>query len=227
MKSASHPARGFTLIELIIVTVIMGIMATALVPLTVNSLRAYRETVEDVEVIDKLRYATERLAREVRQVQYASNINAPIPPATACSATATDTNHYCITTMEANSLVFRVCATYDYTPTYTTCSAYRTITIGTTSTPSASCVTAPCVTLAYDDVSGAGAQVLTDELGATTNLVFAYYQSDGTTPATLAGNTNCKSATTCVSYIELSLTLTHNNNPYTQRTRIGLRTSPT
>lgn len=61
---------GFTLIELVIVTIILGIMAAALVPLVVSSLGAYYTTLGDIVVLDKQRYAIERLAREIREVSY-------------------------------------------------------------------------------------------------------------------------------------------------------------
>lgn len=63
-------ARGFTLIELVIVTIVIGIMGAAMTPLIVSSVRAYGANLGDVVVLDKLRYATERLAREIREVQY-------------------------------------------------------------------------------------------------------------------------------------------------------------
>ncbi len=65
--------RGFTLIELVISTVVIGIMAMALSPLMLSSLNAYDNTLGNLVLLDKLRYATERLAREIRGVQYASN----------------------------------------------------------------------------------------------------------------------------------------------------------
>jgi hypothetical protein len=80
------------------------------------------------------------------------------------------------------------------------------------------------VTLAYSDMSSTGARVLTDELGVTGNLAIDYFQQDGAT-ATLAGNATCPVSNTCMDYIEITLTLTHNGNNYTQHTRVNLRNS--
>jgi len=63
-------ADGFTLIELIVVTVLLGILAmTASTPL-LQGLMARKQVSDDLDAIGKLRYATERIAREIRQVQY-------------------------------------------------------------------------------------------------------------------------------------------------------------
>ena len=62
--------RGFTLIELVIVAVVVSILAAVLAPLALSSLRAYDETLKDLIVLDKLRYSTERLAREIREVNW-------------------------------------------------------------------------------------------------------------------------------------------------------------
>jgi prepilin-type N-terminal cleavage/methylation domain-containing protein len=205
MRPGRHRSRGFTLIELVIVTVITGILAAMLAPLALASLQAYGSTLGDVVVLDKLRYATERLAREIRSVQYAS----PTSGVTSCTNIPTPAvNKYCISSMTATGLAFRRFYKADKSdPT--------NVTIGTSTGASASCITPPCVTLAYDTVASNAAQVLTDELGTASNLAFTYYQQDGTT--TLGtDNTN-------VSYVQISLTLRHNDNDYTQRTRVELR----
>ena len=219
MRQDMQRAHGFSLIEMIIVTVVLGIMAAVLAPLARNSLLAYDNTLDDLTVLDKLRYATERLAREIRGIQYA---NSTVNPAPACSgglslspATCPDgsSDRYCISTMTANNLVFT--RSYcDSSGALTT----RNVTVGATSS---------AVTLAYSDMSGTGAQVLTDDLGSASNLAFAYYQKDGTTTATAAGNANCSTATTCVRYVQISLTLQNTVNGttqnYVQRTRVDLR----
>lgn len=214
MKSKMRQNGGFTLIELIIVTTLVSIMAAALAPIVLSTLHAYDSTLGDTLVLDKLRYSTERLAREIRGVQYASSTTSP---ATNCGDSPSTTDHYCISAMSSNNFAFRRAYT-DTTGGVT----WRTVTIATT----ASCSTGVCVTLAYSDMNSTGVQVLTDELGATSNLALSYYQQDGTTTANIAGNTNCTVSNTCVRYVEISLTLRHNNNNYTQRTRVELRNPP-
>lgn len=63
-------ARGFTLIEMVAVAVIVGILAVAVAPMALTSLDAYNATLNSVTTLDKLRYATERLARELRATDY-------------------------------------------------------------------------------------------------------------------------------------------------------------
>ncbi len=194
MKPNLPSVRGFTLIELIIVVIVIGIMAAALAPLALSSLRAYDAVLGDVVVLDKQRYAIERLAREIREVTYDS------------------------TTGFAFSTQLSPGNTMSFTRTYIDASGAASndtvVTVGTIATGSASCVIAPCVTLQYSIPPSVGAQVLTDELGATGNLRFDYYQADGTTPAT--SNTN-------VRHVQISLTLVHNGNDYPQRTQVELK----
>lgn len=206
MQINIQTARGFSLIELVIATVVIGIMAMALAPLMLSSLNAYDSTLGNVVVLDKLRYATERLAREIRGVQYASSTTTP---ATDCGDSPTTTDHYCITAMNPTNLQFR----RSYTDTAGNVT-WRTVTINATGST---------LTLAYSDINSGAAQLLTDELSS---LSFAYLQQDGATTATLAGNTNCAVTDTCVSSVVMTLTLSHNGNPYTQRTSIGIRTTP-
>lgn len=211
MKPKMPKARGFSLIELVIVTIIIGITSAVLAPLMLSSMRAYDYTLGDLVVLDKLRYATERLAREIREIQYASSTTTPAT-ATDCNDSPVTTNRYCISAMTANSLAFR----RSYTDSAGVVT-WRNVTFGSTSS---------AVTLAYSDMSVTGAQVLTNELGSANNLAFAYYLQDGTTAATQAGNVNCLVTNTCVRYVQISLTLIHNGQPYTQRTRVELRNPP-
>lgn len=62
--------RGFTIIELVMTIVIMGILATMSWPVMDSSLRAYTELTETTDTLGKLRYAMERMAREVRETDH-------------------------------------------------------------------------------------------------------------------------------------------------------------
>jgi prepilin-type N-terminal cleavage/methylation domain-containing protein len=63
-------AAGFSLIELIVSIVILGILAAATAPIFSSSLRAYVDSDMHLATLSKARYATERIARELREVQY-------------------------------------------------------------------------------------------------------------------------------------------------------------
>lgn len=60
---------GSTLIELIMVIVIVGILAAAGSAILVKGVEAYSATEESIDTLSKLRYATERAAREMREVR--------------------------------------------------------------------------------------------------------------------------------------------------------------
>ena len=176
---------GYTLIEMIVVVVVLGVMAAALAPVARNSLLAYDATLGNVVLLDKQRYAMERLAREIREVKYDSVTGFAFSTSVVSSSNAVSFTR-----------VF-----YDGAGTPT---ADTVVTIGNTGS---------AVTLTYSLPAGVGAQVLTDELGATGNLVFSYFKQDGTTATGL----------TDVRYVEISLTLVRNGNNYPQRTRIELK----
>lgn len=184
--------RGFTLIELIIVTIILGILAAALIPVIFSGLRAYDDVQNNVLVLDKLRYATERLAREIREVTY--DPPAPSGGGTGFAFAIRGSSMVAFTRTHngpAGSLVAKIVSV---------------------------CNDGSAVSLNYQEssetASCTGAQVLTDELGGIGNLVFSYYQSNGSDPA--ADNTDVRS-------VAISLTLNHNGNDYTQRTRVELK----
>ena len=60
---------GFTLIEMIASLVILGVLAAISVPMLSNGFRAYEATHASLLTLSKLRYATERMVREIREVR--------------------------------------------------------------------------------------------------------------------------------------------------------------
>lgn len=75
--------RGLSLVELVYVIVVMGILGALMVPVVYNSLRSYEITRNQVATLDQIRYAMERMAREVREVRFTSAQEAEITTATA------------------------------------------------------------------------------------------------------------------------------------------------
>lgn len=141
-----HPRKrfcGFTLIEMVMAMVIMGIVAALAAPIFSQGLSASRLTTENLQTLAKLRYAMARMVREIRQVNYNGGA-------------------YDITTMTASSLVF---ANTDTLSTTVSISASGgAITLGY-STPSVSAVLTDEVSsmsFAYYDGNGAVTASLVD-----------------------------------------------------------------
>jgi prepilin-type N-terminal cleavage/methylation domain-containing protein len=66
----AHPQQGYTLIELVLAISLIGIMAGMLAPLAASAVRAHQTTQSRLVAQDMLRYAVERIARELREVSY-------------------------------------------------------------------------------------------------------------------------------------------------------------
>ena len=196
------PPKGFSLIELVVVMVIIAIMGAAMLPVVKNTLLAYDTVQGNVAVLDKLRYATERLAREIREVNDLDTSDAGTNFAINMSTTAP------VFTRNYMSCTNATCSTSS--------TSTATITVGATCPTG---YTAGCVTLA-DSSNAAGAQVLVDQVQS---LTFAYYDANGC----LTGNTTAPCTGTVdatnVRSVEISLTLRVNGSDYTQKTRAQLK----
>ena len=63
---------GFSLIELVVSIVVLGLLAAVTAPIFSSTLRGYVESDAHLATLSKARYATERIARELREVNYNS-----------------------------------------------------------------------------------------------------------------------------------------------------------
>jgi prepilin-type N-terminal cleavage/methylation domain-containing protein len=60
---------GFSLVELVMVIVILGILAAFVGPVLFNAMRSYQGIQTGVETQAKMRYAIERISRELREIR--------------------------------------------------------------------------------------------------------------------------------------------------------------
>jgi len=61
--------RGATLVEMVLVIIIMGILAAFIAPALSGAVSSYDQTSRNIEVLTKMRYAMERIARELRAMR--------------------------------------------------------------------------------------------------------------------------------------------------------------
>lgn len=70
MRNRERQQTGFTLLEAVAAIVVLGLLIVASMPMLENALNAYTATNNSVAILGKLRYATERMARELREVRH-------------------------------------------------------------------------------------------------------------------------------------------------------------
>ncbi len=145
---------GFTLVELIISIVLIGLLAAVGSSMIADSFTTTRMVNAGTASAGQARYALERLAREIREIKFSSDV----------------TGNYCITTMTETTLVLKKSTT----GSLTACDTPEVNTITVTITWDT-----PNLTLGYS--SPAATSSLS---GQVTSFSLTYFQNDGTTAAT-------------------------------------------
>lgn len=129
--------------EMVLVIVVLGVITALTAPIFSQGLTASRLTAENLQTLEKLRYATERIARELRHINY-------------------NGASYDVSTMAANNLVF---TKTDATNTSVTISSSGSNINLSYSTPAVSAVLTDEVltfNFSYFDASGAATASTTD-----------------------------------------------------------------
>ena len=83
-------SKGFTLIEMVIVIVLVGILATIAATIIMQGIRAYSDEQYRSDAHYQARFAMERMAREIREIR--SNTAADIPAMTGTALQYNDIN---------------------------------------------------------------------------------------------------------------------------------------
>ena len=96
---------GFTLIEMIMAIVVIGVLAATSAPLLLSTFRAYETNQTNLVTLSMLRYATERMAREIREVRYTGGNYLIVMGATTLQFTKNDAVGTVVTITGASPLV--------------------------------------------------------------------------------------------------------------------------
>lgn len=192
---------GFTLIEMIISIVLLGLLATVGSSMISDSFTTSHVVDAGQASSNKARYTLERLAREIREVKYASSKTSP---ATYCDTANTITDRYCITTTGWTASHLQFVRTIGGTDV--------TVTIDYSN---------PNLTLGYTYSSHPPADVSANLSSQATSFSLNYL--DATNTAT----TDVSSGASGIRFVQINLTVTDGTSQQSilQRTRIALRNS--
>ena len=64
-----RPENGFTLVETVAALTVLALLAAIVGPLLTNGVRAYNDSAAAIHTLSKLRVASERLVREIREIR--------------------------------------------------------------------------------------------------------------------------------------------------------------
>ena len=189
---------GFSLIELVVVMVLTSMLAVAAMQPVLRAIQARTTVTSNLSAIDGLRYATERMVRELRQVRYdAQGTGFQLLPLDAIAGTTSASAGLCFSRAGGgagnswSSLSFRKTGTL--------------ATLDTVSYPG-------CVAVAPS--------TLADKVSALRFDYWAYGSSGAPTALSLTD----AAFGTKLSYIDITLTVTPDNgSPVSHRSRVVLR----
>ena len=81
-----RPETGFTLVEMVAALTVLALLAAIVGPLLSNGVRAYNDSASALHTLSKLRVASERLLREIREIRRDGSgnfdISLPLSPTT-------------------------------------------------------------------------------------------------------------------------------------------------
>lgn len=105
-RCGARHAAGFSLVELVVSVVVLGVLAAVTAPVFTSSMRVYVESDAHLTTLSKARFATERIARELREVRYdASNSRYDFGPISATSMVFTKQDSTTVTVAAAGANV--------------------------------------------------------------------------------------------------------------------------
>ena len=104
MRAPIRLQQGFSLLELVIVMVLTGLLAVMAMQPILRAIQARTTVANNLSAIDALRYATERIVRELRQVQYnAQGTGFQLAAISPIAGTISASNGLCFTRVGGNA----------------------------------------------------------------------------------------------------------------------------
>lgn len=189
---------GFTLVEIIISIVLLGILAAVGSSMISDTFKTTKMVDANQASRAQLRYAVERLAREIREIKYVSQ-------GTAMNG-ATNYTGYCIDTISSTSLIFNKPTSGDLDKT--DCKSTNTASVNISVSPTVNLNSSPLASNVIIPYS------------------LAYYLQDGSTTTTTTGSTTTTAPPNAfVRFVVITLTVQDSGQSITERTRVALRDS--